>query len=946
MFRYLILSLSLLAIDSLHAQCTWISFADSTSTNLVLTTQFQNDTEEKDLGQGDLDKDGWTDVFVARKMPFSTAGPRANLLLMNINGVLTDQTATYCPDCLNDLTDTRDVLIMDMDGDTWLDIILCNTFGDEPNFIRNLGNDVNGNWLGMVDESLTRFPPVSANPIQFCAVWGGDINGDTYPDLYFVNYNPGTGSDDVLLINDGTGVFTDESASRLGNLRRSAFGTSVEIHDMDMDGDNDIVKTSTLYNVAPWNDLGVFVLFNDGTGNFTNWQMLDSSSPYMFTCGEIDSNPGLDVYIIDDAQDYVDYITAMNPDTSVTHTRANLTTAASPRTTGFGGNIHAADLDNDGDLDFGISSVDVDIPPCENARKFTMLENTGQQTGVLVDPWPISEVNVWNESTHDFLFLDVNNDGLMDVLQARCGGLAVLFQAPPGSCNLADVTVGTQSTPVDDMFDQELVITYCNEPVTGDLMVNGQMFPITGSPQTVTLSDILITNNDPIDVTVSFTASTACTGNYAELFFPPCATLNLPYSTDFENGGDLPPCWELSSSTGKPWNVDTTTLNTGSGQHGAAGDHTSGAGYFAWVDDSNNEGGEASDVTLTSPAFNLGTMINPELRFWFHSVPSLATAPLVTTSLDFWDGASWNTGVWSFSGDNGGWTEYVVDLSVYTITGPIQFRWINDNANGDFRNDVGLDDVSVLGEDPFIALDIKTFLKGPYDDATGLMRDDLRTALYIPIQEPYAAIGFTHQGSGGGEEVDPTVLFNSGDDAIVDWVFVELRDDIDNTVVLETKSALLQRDGDIVDLDGVSSLSFPTADGDYFVSVRHRNHLPVCTRNVVTLSDDPTLVDFTDPTTQTFGVNATEDIGGTMVMWSGNCIPDDAVKYVGAANDRDMILIRIGGSIPTNTAIGYEMGDVTMDGIVKYVGSDNDRDAILINIGGSIPTNSLLEQLP
>jgi len=120
----------------------------------------------------------------------------------------------------------------------------------------------------------------------------------------------------------------------------------------------------------------------------------------------------------------------------------------------------------------------------------------------------------------------------------------------------------------------------------------------------------------------------------------------------------------------------------------------------------------------------------------------------------------------------------------------------------------------------------------------------------------------------------------------------------------------------------------------------------VCTRNVVTLSDDPTLVDFTDPTTQTFGVNATEDIGGTMVMWSGNCIPDDAVKYVGAANDRDMILIRIGGSIPTNTAIGYEMGDVTMDGIVKYVGSDNDRDAILINIGGSIPTNSLLEQLP
>ena len=73
---------------------------------------------------------------------------------------------------------------------------------------------------------------------------------------------------------------------------------------------------------------------------------------------------------------------------------------------------------------------------------------------------------------------------------------------------------------------------------------------------------------------------------------------------------------------------------------------------------------------------------------------------------------------------------------------------------------------------------------------------------------------------------------------------------------------------------------------------------------------------------------------------------DAALRYVGSANDRDPILVTVGGSVPTNTAAGYLVTDVNMDGRVLYVGQGNDRDPILSNIGGSVPTNTRAQQLP
>lgn len=65
-----------------------------------------------------------------------------------------------------------------------------------------------------------------------------------------------------------------------------------------------------------------------------------------------------------------------------------------------------------------------------------------------------------------------------------------------------------------------------------------------------------------------------------------------------------------------------------------------------------------------------------------------------------------------------------------------------------------------------ITLQLHVFLQGPLDSETLLMNDDLRTAGEIPVNEPYANLGFTLVNS-GGESVAQSVLDVQGNNAIV-----------------------------------------------------------------------------------------------------------------------------------------------------------------------------------
>lgn len=63
-------------------------------------------------------------------------------------------------------------------------------------------------------------------------------------------------------------------------------------------------------------------------------------------------------------------------------------------------------------------------------------------------------------------------------------------------------------------------------------------------------------------------------------------------------------------------------------------------------------------------------------------------------------------------------------------------------------------------------------------------------------------------------------------------------------------------------------------------------------------------------------------------------------------NDRDPVLVRIGGVVATNTVDGYFPEDVNLNGQVKYTGTGNDLYPILQTIGGGAATNVRYEQVP
>ncbi|MBK9289519.1 MAG: hypothetical protein IPN38_18055, partial [Flavobacteriales bacterium] len=133
--------------------------------------------------------------------------------------------------------------------------------------------------------------------------------------------------------------------------------------------------------------------------------------------------------------------------------------------------------------------------------------------------------------------------------------------------------------------------------------------------------------------------------------------------------------------------------------------------------------------------------------------------------------------------------------------------------------------------------------------------------------------------------------------------------------VLQSRTALVQRDGDVVATDGVSPVLFSLSAGSYHMAIRHRNHFGVMTENPVTLSVTTSSLDFTSAAFGTYGTEAQKTVGAVRALGPGNVQRDATLKYIGASNDHVPILTAVGGTTPNNTAPGYLAADVNMDGL-------------------------------
>lgn len=114
----------------------------------------------------------------------------------------------------------------------------------------------------------------------------------------------------------------------------------------------------------------------------------------------------------------------------------------------------------------------------------------------------------------------------------------------------------------------------------------------------------------------------------------------------------------------------------------------------------------------------------------------------------------------------------------------------------------------------------KVFLKGAYTSG-GVMNTHLNTANLLPTVV-------------GGYTMQASAMSQSGTETIVDWVSIELRCADDNTSIIAERPALLQADGDVVDMDGSSPVEFTDVSvSSAYIVIRHRNHLGTMSANPI-----------------------------------------------------------------------------------------------------------------
>ncbi len=210
------------------------------------------------------------------------------------------------------------------------------------------------------------------------------------------------------------------------------------------------------------------------------------------------------------------------------------------------------------------------------------------------------------------------------------------------------------------------------------------------------------------------------------------------------------------------------------------------------------------------------------------------------------------------------------------------------------------------------------------------------------------ANGITPEQIAGSGTISPDMLTTTGPKAVVDWLLVELRDAANSKNILSYATAVMLRDGSIVSEDGDSILIFPgVLEGDYYVAVRHRNHLGMMTDSTVYLTSvNPPLVDFTNLSVPVRGgVVSGRTFNGKRTMWAGDFNGDGKIIYQGPYNDVFNLFTRVLAE-PANTQNlanfiieGYELQDLNLDGRVIYQGPGNDRATLLYHTILSHPSN-------
>lgn len=383
--------------------------------------------------------------------------------------------------------------------------------------------DLNGQQFD--EQSASRFPnpTLSEYTNQFTI---GDIDNDGDLDLILANGRGFGGMQGILpqriYINDGTGVFSDESSTR---LNFSGWARGVELGDIDDDGDLDMIFCQD-YNMLPR------LFENNGSGFFsdvTPTQLPNTSlSCSRAQFGDLDNDGDLDlylnnggtsrfgcgqhrIYLNDGNGNFSDETTALHPlgnlcepmdvtlgdidgdfdiDVRTASTANNQSRLLVNDGTGlmtFVSGVPAdnncysydfGDIDGDGDLDM----IGINAGP--NSTEL-LLENDGAggftNISSQISPNPTLDDN-------DSKFFDYDNDGDLDLIVARIGFGGERVYNNDGLGNF------TQDTTAIDIFQDATL-----DVMVADLNGNGRLDIVTAQGESGSFINRIYINNGPVD---------------------------------------------------------------------------------------------------------------------------------------------------------------------------------------------------------------------------------------------------------------------------------------------------------------------------------------------------------------------------------------------------------------------------------------------------------------
>ena len=233
---------------------------------------------------------------------------------------------------------------------------------------------------------------------------------------------------------------------------------------------------------------------------------------------------------------------------------------------------------------------------------------------------------------------------------------------------------------------------------------------------------------------------------------------------------------------------------------------------------------------------------------------------------------------------------------------------------------------------PTVKINLKALLNGANDGSGGMNANIISVLKNVyengNASTPYA--GGSLQGALGtsGAMAIPN---DGGAGNAVDVVQIELRDQTNPNTIVATTYGFIMADGDVRDFPGgastyvaISDVNFcGVLDGDYYVVVKHRNHLPIRSANPITLTNSNSFtvgvvsLDLTNPANVYNSSSGFCNIdAGKAYMWEGNVYDDALVSDLGEVNATDFFIVSTKNDIG---ATGYVTEDIDLDGDVDAV---------------------------